>query len=62
MKTESESNLDASLRLREGRKGDGAGIRALVFGVLADYGLRPDPEHTIEIMKTIKQSLFKNFR
>ena len=36
----------------------GAGIRALVFGVLADYGLRPDPKRTDRDLQNIEQTYF----
>jgi len=59
MKLEGELNLDTSLRLRAGRKGDRAGIRALVYGVLADYGLQPDPEHTDRDLEDIEETYLK---
>ncbi len=56
MKSKGNSYLESSLRLRVGRKGDEAGIRALVFGVLADYELRPNPEHTDRDLQNIEET------
>jgi len=50
--------LDALSRLREGRKGDEGAIQALVFGVLADYGLRPDPKRTDRDLDDIEETYF----
>lgn len=42
----SPAGLPPGWRLRNARRGDEAATQALVFGILAEYGLRPDPEGT----------------
>jgi N-acetylglutamate synthase-like GNAT family acetyltransferase len=45
-------------QLREATNADGAPIRDLVFAVLAEYGLKPDPGATDADLSDIEQSYF----
>jgi putative acetyltransferase len=56
MKFEDKSNQDSMPRLRVGKNRDGERIQALVFGVLTDYGLRADPEHTDRDLEDIEET------
>ena len=43
-----------SFRIRPATNRDGAAVRALVFGVLAEYGLQPDPDGTDADLRDIE--------
>ncbi|MFH1718801.1 MAG: GNAT family N-acetyltransferase [Planctomycetota bacterium] len=47
-------------RLRVANNGDCEKVTALVYGVLAEYGLKPDPEVTDADIKDIESSYFKS--
>lgn len=46
-------------RIRKACNADGAAVSALVFGILKDYGLSPDPETTDADLKDIEGSYLR---
>jgi len=49
---------DSAPRLRRACNEDREGVTRLVYGVLEEYGLRPDPQATDADLKDIEQSYF----
>jgi len=50
--------MNAGPRLREATNADAEQVRALVFTVLEEYGLEPDPDSTDADLDDIEQSYF----
>ena len=50
--------MDTGPRLREATNADCRSVRELVFAVLAEYGLKPDPGSTDADLDDIEQSYF----
>lgn len=48
--------MGTDFRLRPATNSDGAGIRELVFAVLREFGLEPDPEGTDADLTDVESS------